>query len=53
MSSDRHPIEQARLPGGAFAMGDPYRDGFHADGETLPADGSKPHPRNGDDTGRH
>ncbi|MFE0026157.1 formylglycine-generating enzyme family protein [Amycolatopsis sp. NPDC059021] len=31
---DRHPIEQVRLPGGTFAMGDPLHDGFHADGET-------------------
>ena len=29
-----HAIEQIRLPGGTFAMGDPDRDGFHADGET-------------------
>lgn len=34
MNCDRHPIEQAHLPGGTFAMGDPHRDGFHADGET-------------------
>ncbi|MFD6161942.1 formylglycine-generating enzyme family protein [Nocardia sp. NPDC060256] len=34
MNPARHPIEQAHLPGGTFAMGDPHHDGFHADGET-------------------
>lgn len=29
-----HAIEQIPLSGGTFAMGDPDRDGFHADGET-------------------
>jgi len=31
---DRHTIEQVSVPGGAFAMGNPFDDGFHADGET-------------------
>ena len=29
-----HGIEQVRLPGGTFSMGDAGHDGFHADGET-------------------
>lgn len=33
-SDDRHRIEQVSLPGGIFEMGNPFSDGFHADGET-------------------
>lgn len=32
--STGHSIEQVSLPGGTFAMGDGFGDGFHADGET-------------------
>jgi len=31
---DRHTIEQVSLPGGTFAMGNPFDDGFRTDGET-------------------